>query len=166
MVSDYGRDLDDMIVIRIEARHLQIYPDQIPGVLAHARSLLFNRSRSVSNATECSTKSRRIASRGNIHPIFHRRVADKYGSVSVALPTPPQLCSCPRHEVPQQFAGRIGLPAHQRAAAYTVDKANVSITDAVVSAALLLGWTLGGGINFLTFSGLSSIGLNRGAGLR
>jgi STE24 endopeptidase len=48
--------------------------------------------------------------------------------------------------VPPQFDGRIDLDAHQRAANYTVDRTRLGIWDTVISAGLLLAWTLGGGI--------------------
>ncbi|ARU06871.1 peptidase M48 [Comamonas serinivorans] len=54
-----------------------------------------------------------------------------------------------RHAVPASFAGTVSLDAHQRAAAYTVDKLRVSLVEIVVSAAVVLGWTLLGGLDAL-----------------
>lgn len=149
LVSDYGRDLDDMIAVRIKARHFQINPDQIPGVLVHAPSLRLTENlvyQTLPNARPSQDESLTVE-------IFTQSFI-----VALLVSTAASVWLYRRHlsyvrahadEVPQQFAGRIGLPAHQRAAAYTVDKANVGITDAIISALLLLGWTLGGGINFL-----------------
>ncbi|MBK7900880.1 MAG: M48 family metallopeptidase [Azonexus sp.] len=48
--------------------------------------------------------------------------------------------------VPAQFAGRIGLDAHRKAAAYTVTKTRFGMTAALADGALLAALTLGGGI--------------------
>jgi STE24 endopeptidase len=54
-----------------------------------------------------------------------------------------------RGQVPAAFAGRVSLQAHQRAADYTVAKARLSLLTAVLGAAVLLGWTLFGGLDAL-----------------
>ena len=54
-----------------------------------------------------------------------------------------------RSDVPAAFAGRISLAAHQRAADYTVAKARFSLLELAVGAAVLLGWTLLGGLDAL-----------------
>jgi len=51
-----------------------------------------------------------------------------------------------RRRVPAAFRRRLPLRAHQKAADYTVALARFARVDAVVSAALLLVWTLGGGL--------------------
>jgi STE24 endopeptidase len=51
-----------------------------------------------------------------------------------------------RDRVPDAFATRIALPAHQKAADYTVAKQRLSMLHTVVDAALLLAMTLGGGL--------------------
>lgn len=48
--------------------------------------------------------------------------------------------------VPAEFAGRIELADHQRAANYTVAKVRLGLIDTLIDAALLLVFTLGGGI--------------------
>ena len=48
--------------------------------------------------------------------------------------------------VPAQFAGRIELDAHRKAAAYTVAKTRFGMTAALADSALLAALTLGGGI--------------------
>jgi len=53
-------------------------------------------------------------------------------------------------QVPEQFRGRITLDQHSKAAHYTVARVRLGIIDIVLSVALLLGWTLGGGITALT----------------
>lgn len=54
-----------------------------------------------------------------------------------------------RDKVPPAFEQSIALPAHQKAADYTTDKTHLHMIDAVVSVALLLAFTLGGGLQWL-----------------
>ena len=63
-----------------------------------------------------------------------------------------------RDQVPEAFAGRIGLDAHQKAADYTVAKARFGMLEAAIEAALLIGWTLMGGLNALNQFLLSLMG--------
>jgi STE24 endopeptidase len=54
-----------------------------------------------------------------------------------------------RHAVPEGFSERIGLAAHQRAADYTVARVRLGFIDTATSAALLLAFTLLGGLQWL-----------------
>jgi STE24 endopeptidase len=54
-----------------------------------------------------------------------------------------------RDEVPAEFAASVTLSAHQRAAGYTVAKTRLGIWEMLVSVALLLAFTLGGGLQHL-----------------
>ena len=54
-----------------------------------------------------------------------------------------------RHAVPAAFAGVISLESHQKAADYTITKARFGLLEMAFGAALLLGWTLLGGIDAL-----------------
>ncbi|WP_120966519.1 M48 family metallopeptidase [Comamonas sp. lk] len=54
-----------------------------------------------------------------------------------------------RAAVPTAFAQHISLAAHQKAADYTLAKAKVSLIDMTLSAAVLLCWTLLGGLDVL-----------------
>ncbi len=54
-----------------------------------------------------------------------------------------------RDRVPAQFAHRITLPAHQRAADYTVAKVKLGILDGLISAVILIALTLLGGLQWL-----------------
>ncbi|WP_315127828.1 M48 family metallopeptidase [Comamonas antarctica] len=54
-----------------------------------------------------------------------------------------------RCAVPAAFAGHIALSAHQKAADYTLTKARTGLIDMAVSTALLLAWTLLGGLDAL-----------------
>ena len=54
-----------------------------------------------------------------------------------------------RAEVPAAFSGTISLQAHQKAADYTSDKVRLGQIELFYSSALLLFWTLGGGLNWL-----------------
>ncbi len=54
-----------------------------------------------------------------------------------------------RDEVPAAFAAKITLAAHQKAAAYTITKARFGLLELALGAAVLLGWTLLGGLDAL-----------------
>lgn len=54
-----------------------------------------------------------------------------------------------RAAVPAAFAASIALDAHQKAADYTVARVKLGIVDLLISTALLLGLTIGGGLQAL-----------------
>ena len=54
-----------------------------------------------------------------------------------------------RDEVPASFAGEIPLPAHQKAADYTVAKVKLGVADLAVDIVVLLALTLGGLLQLL-----------------
>jgi STE24 endopeptidase len=54
-----------------------------------------------------------------------------------------------RHAVPAAFAGTVSLASHQRAADYTVAKGRLGLLSMAFSAAVLMGWTLLGGLSAL-----------------
>jgi STE24 endopeptidase len=54
-----------------------------------------------------------------------------------------------RGQVPAAFAGNVTLSAHQKAADYTVARARFGLLSLAFNAALLLGWTLLGGLDAL-----------------
>lgn len=54
-----------------------------------------------------------------------------------------------RNAVPPAFAGTISLASHQKAADYTITKARFGLLELAWGAAVLLGWTLLGGIDVL-----------------
>ncbi len=62
-----------------------------------------------------------------------------------------QIRAVARHRaaVPDEFAGTIGLQAHQRAADYTVAKLRFGLLELALAAGVLLGWTLLGGLDAL-----------------
>jgi STE24 endopeptidase len=51
--------------------------------------------------------------------------------------------------VPEQFAGRIALEAHRKAAAYTIAKQRLGMLDAAVGAVVLVALTLLGGLQWI-----------------
>jgi len=63
-----------------------------------------------------------------------------------------------RARVPAPFAQTIGLEAHQKAADYTLAKARFAQLDTTLEAALLLGWTLLGGLSALNQGLLALLG--------
>ena len=54
-----------------------------------------------------------------------------------------------RHQVPAAFAASISLQAHQKAADYTLTKSKLATVELAWSAAVVLGWTLMGGLSAL-----------------
>ncbi len=54
-----------------------------------------------------------------------------------------------KDEVPPRFSDKISLQDHQKAAAYTQAKATPATIDILLQAAILIAWTLGGGLNWL-----------------
>ena len=54
-----------------------------------------------------------------------------------------------RNSVPRAFASQITLAAHQKAADYTIAKSRLGLLELALGAAVLLGWTLLGGLNAL-----------------
>jgi len=54
-----------------------------------------------------------------------------------------------RSAVPAEFADKVSLEEHQKAADYTMAKGGFGRFELVVGSILLLVWTLGGGLNFL-----------------
>ncbi len=67
-----------------------------------------------------------------------------------------------REQVPAAFAGTITLASHQKAADYTITKSRFGLLELAFGAAVLLGWTLLGGIDALNQalqnSGLAAYG--------
>ncbi len=54
-----------------------------------------------------------------------------------------------RHAVPEAFADKVSLSNHQKAANYTLANARFSIIELLASTLFLLGWTIGGGLQFI-----------------
>ncbi|KOR27546.1 peptidase M48, partial [Achromatium sp. WMS3] len=54
-----------------------------------------------------------------------------------------------RNAVPEAFAEKIALAAHQKAADYTLAKIQLGRVELILSALILLGWTLGGGLDIV-----------------
>ena len=63
-----------------------------------------------------------------------------------------------RNAVPQQFAHKIPLAAHQKAADYTIAKTRLKIVLLVVNAVVLLGFTLLGGLQWLSVALFNAAG--------
>lgn len=63
-----------------------------------------------------------------------------------------------RNAVPTAFAERIPLAAHHKAADYTIAKARVGVFEMALSAVVLLGWTLFGGLDTLNQLLLAALG--------
>ena len=61
-----------------------------------------------------------------------------------------------RQEVPAAFASTISLASHQKAADYTIAKSRFGMLEMAFGAAVLLGWTLLGGIDALNQAVMNS----------
>ncbi|MBT9474237.1 M48 family metallopeptidase [Polaromonas sp.] len=68
-----------------------------------------------------------------------------------------------RDNVPAAFAATIALPSHQKAADYTIAKARLGMLETAFGTALLLGWTLLGGLDALNQALLASFLANYGS---
>ena len=71
-----------------------------------------------------------------------------------------------RNAVPNAFSDKISLSDHQKAASYTLANSRFGIIELAASTLLLLGWTLGGGLNFIDqiWQGMELGGLTAGVG--
>ena len=58
-----------------------------------------------------------------------------------------------RDSVPAPFGAQVSLAAHQKAADYTLAKGRLSLLEIALGGALLLGWTLLGGLDWPTAIG-------------
>ncbi|WP_334153695.1 M48 family metallopeptidase [Tepidimonas sp.] len=63
-----------------------------------------------------------------------------------------------RNRVPAAFAPHVSAEQHAKAAAYSIDKTRLALTEAVWSAAILVGWTLLGGLDRLNQALLQWLG--------
>jgi len=63
-----------------------------------------------------------------------------------------------RATVPAAFAQTITSEAHQKAADYTITKARFGLLETTLEAAILLGWTLLGGLDWLNQTLLAALG--------
>ena len=63
-----------------------------------------------------------------------------------------------RNQVPAAFSSRISLTAHQKAADYTIAKARLGLIELALGTAVLLGWTLLGGLSWLNQTLMNSMG--------
>ena len=70
-----------------------------------------------------------------------------------------------RSQVPAAFASVIALSAHQKAADYTVARARFDMWHTLFSAAVLLGWTLLGGLQLLADANARHVGSGLGGQL-
>src|SRR6185436_2630869 len=63
-----------------------------------------------------------------------------------------------RDAVPPAFAHVVSLAAHQKAADYTITKARFGLLELAFGSAVLLGWTLLGGLDWLNQLLLAQLG--------
>ncbi|WP_439518251.1 M48 family metallopeptidase [Hydrogenophaga sp.] len=63
-----------------------------------------------------------------------------------------------RGTVPAAFSDVIAISAHQKAADYTITKSRFGLLETSIEAALLLGWTLLGGLDWLNQTLLAALG--------
>jgi STE24 endopeptidase len=67
-----------------------------------------------------------------------------------------------RAAVPPAFAGTVSLAAHQKAADYTITKTRFGLLEIALGAAVLIGWTLLGGLDVLNQALLRWMGAGMG----
>ena len=70
-----------------------------------------------------------------------------------------------RAAAPAAFARTVSLAAHQKAADYTVAKARFGLLEIALGAAVLLGWTLLGGLDLLNRALADWLGTGLGSGM-
>ncbi|MCK5479786.1 MAG: M48 family metallopeptidase [Gammaproteobacteria bacterium] len=72
-----------------------------------------------------------------------------------------------RDTVPESFTQRIPISDHHKAADYTITNTRIGMIDLAYDSLLLLGWTLGGGLEWLNNTwGMAGLGaLSTGAGV-
>lgn len=63
-----------------------------------------------------------------------------------------------RDQVPAAFAARVSIDAHRKAADYTIARSRLGLLEAAFGAAVLLGWTLLGGLDLLNRWLLEALG--------
>jgi STE24 endopeptidase len=63
-----------------------------------------------------------------------------------------------RNAVPAAFSSRISLAAHQKAADYTIAKSRIGLIELALGTAVLLGWTLMGGLSWLNQTLMNAMG--------
>ena len=63
-----------------------------------------------------------------------------------------------RRHVPARFSAHISLEAHQKAADYTIAKSRFGLLEMALGTAVLLGWTLLGGLDYLNHTLLEAMG--------
>ncbi len=63
-----------------------------------------------------------------------------------------------RGAVPATFSDTISVAAHQKAADYTITKTRFGLLEVAIDAALLIGWTLLGGLDWLNQALLAALG--------
>ncbi len=63
-----------------------------------------------------------------------------------------------RGTVPAAFSDTISVAAHQKAADYTITKTRFGLLEIAIDAALLIGWTLLGGLDWLNHALLAALG--------
>lgn len=54
-----------------------------------------------------------------------------------------------RHQVPRDFSSHVSAEQHAKAAAYTIAKTRLAMLEAIYGTALVVGWTLLGGLDLL-----------------
>lgn len=63
-----------------------------------------------------------------------------------------------RDTVPERFDGQVSLPAHQKAADYTIAKTRFGLIELAMGATLTVGWTLLGGLDSLNTALMRLVG--------
>ncbi|MDP3423737.1 MAG: M48 family metallopeptidase [Hydrogenophaga sp.] len=67
-----------------------------------------------------------------------------------------------RDQVPAAFVGTVSVPEHQKAADYTLAKTRIATVEILLQAAVLMAWTLMGGLNWLNQALMPLLGVGMG----
>ena len=177
-VGDHHRDLDDAVLVRLQAGHLHVDPDQVL-VVPRQHGARFGRGGCLRRG---GVSFMRGLLKRSIVPQGHRpkgpqpephHMGENPSMLSYALPGPAvsiafclalvamlltrvwlisrQIRHVAQHRahVPTAFANTVSVAAHQRAADYTIARQRFDLLAAAFGAAVLLAWTLLGGLDLM-----------------
>src|SRR6185369_4923323 len=157
-VGDDHRNLDDAVRLRLEAGHLQVDPHEVLLALREhggrgLRGCLYVGHGHSLRGSDCrATRTLTAMSALDLTLLF---CALLIATLTVKLwLASRQIRHVAQHraEVPAAFRETITLASHQRAADYTIARLRFGLVETAAATALLLGWTLLGGLDALNLA--------------
>ncbi len=144
-IGDDHRNFDDAVGVGAESGHFHVEPDECVLILSHkpapflfffyVKTLFCHSSRALIQMTTKLFVS-----------IFLTAVAASFLLHVYLLLRQIGHVKTHRATVPSGFSDRITLVDHQKAADYTIEKSRLALLELVFSTVLLLGLTVGGGV--------------------